>query len=112
MAPRGSCTALATTKPATRQCGDVWRKAALLFIPSTIPRSSPARAPSALNCSNKYRTSKQLWCLSAAADLVPRAPLALLIAMVLDQQIPLERAFSAPRDLKDRLGGRLDAGLI
>lgn len=48
----------------------------------------------------------------AADELVSRDPLALLIAMVLDQQIPLERAFSAPRDLKDRLGGRLDAGLI
>jgi uncharacterized HhH-GPD family protein len=32
--------------------------------------------------------------------------------MVLDQQIPLERAFSAPRDLRDRLGGVLDAGMI
>jgi uncharacterized HhH-GPD family protein len=29
--------------------------------------------------------------------------------MVLDQQVPLERAFSSPRDLRDRLGGRLDA---
>lgn len=35
-------------------------------------------------------------------------PLALLIGMVLDQQVPLERAFSSPRDLKERLGGRLD----
>jgi uncharacterized HhH-GPD family protein len=32
--------------------------------------------------------------------------------MVLDQQIPLERAFSSPRDLRQRLGGRLEAGLI
>jgi uncharacterized HhH-GPD family protein len=31
---------------------------------------------------------------------------------VLDQQIPLERAFSSPRDLKERLGGGLDAGVI
>jgi uncharacterized HhH-GPD family protein len=30
--------------------------------------------------------------------------LALLIAMLLDQQVPLERAFSAPRDLVHRLG--------
>jgi uncharacterized HhH-GPD family protein len=29
--------------------------------------------------------------------------------MVLDQQIPLERAFTSPFDLKSRLGGRLDA---
>lgn len=39
-------------------------------------------------------------------------PFALLIGMVLDQQIPLERAFSSPRDLKDRLGGRLDPAEI
>ncbi len=48
----------------------------------------------------------------AADELVSNDPLALLIAMVLDQQIPLERAFSSPRDLRDRLGGRLDAALI
>ena len=34
------------------------------------------------------------------------------MGMVLDQQIPLERAFSSPKDLRDRLGGRLDAGMI
>jgi uncharacterized HhH-GPD family protein len=44
-----------------------------------------------------------------ADQLVSEDPLALLIAMVLDQQIPLERAFTSPLDLKTRLGGRLDA---
>jgi uncharacterized HhH-GPD family protein len=39
-----------------------------------------------------------------ANELLARSPLALLIAMLLDQQIPLERAFSAPRDLVRRLG--------
>lgn len=49
----------------------------------------------------------------AEADkLLSDDPLALLIGMVLDQQIPLERAFSSPRDLRDRLGGRLDAGQV
>src|SRR5581483_3759020 len=43
-----------------------------------------------------------------ADQLLSADPLALLIGMVLDQQVPLERAFSSPRDLKDRLGGRLD----
>ncbi len=43
-----------------------------------------------------------------ADRLLSEDPLALLIGMVLDQQIPLERAFSAPLDLKERLGGRLD----
>ncbi|MBV9094581.1 MAG: Fe-S cluster assembly protein HesB [Streptosporangiaceae bacterium] len=39
-----------------------------------------------------------------ANELLARSPLALLIAMVLDQQVPLERAFSAPLDLARRLG--------
>ena len=47
-----------------------------------------------------------------ADRLLSDDPLALLIGMVLDQQIPLERAFSSPLDLKARLGDRLDAGEI
>jgi uncharacterized HhH-GPD family protein len=39
-----------------------------------------------------------------ANELLTRSPLALLIAMLLDQQVPLERAFSAPFDLVQRLG--------
>lgn len=39
-----------------------------------------------------------------ANALLTRDPLALLIAMLLDQQVPLERAFSAPYDLAMRLG--------
>jgi uncharacterized HhH-GPD family protein len=39
-----------------------------------------------------------------ANELLTRSALALLIAMLLDQQVPLERAFSAPRDLVARLG--------
>ena len=39
-----------------------------------------------------------------ANELLTRNPLALLIAMLLDQQVSLERAFSAPRDLVRRLG--------
>jgi len=45
----------------------------------------------------------------AADALLTRDPLALLIGMVLDQQVPLERAFSAPYDLTQRLGHDLDA---
>jgi uncharacterized HhH-GPD family protein len=40
----------------------------------------------------------------AADDLLGRDPLALLIGMLLDQQFPMERAFSSPRLLADRLG--------
>ena len=39
-----------------------------------------------------------------ANELLTRSPLALLIGMLLDQQVPLERAFSAPADLARRLG--------
>ena len=44
----------------------------------------------------------------AADELIARDPLALLIGFELDQQVPLQRAFSAPFELKRRLGGRLD----
>jgi uncharacterized HhH-GPD family protein len=44
----------------------------------------------------------------AVDQLLSDDPLALLIAMVLDQQVPLERAFRSPFDLRERLGGRLD----
>ena len=40
----------------------------------------------------------------AANELLSTDPLALLIGMLLDQQVPLERAFSAPYDLSRRLG--------
>jgi uncharacterized HhH-GPD family protein len=47
-----------------------------------------------------------------ADQLLSEDPLALLIGMVLDQQIPLERAFTSPLDLKNRLGGQLDPAEI
>jgi uncharacterized HhH-GPD family protein len=39
-----------------------------------------------------------------ANKLLQRSPLALLVGMILDQQFPLERAFSAPYELSRRLG--------
>jgi len=39
-------------------------------------------------------------------------PLALLIGMLLDQQVPMEWAFASPFKLKERLGGTLDAAGI
>jgi len=44
-----------------------------------------------------------------ADALLSADPLALLIGMVLDQQVPLERAFSAPAELAERLGRPLEA---
>jgi uncharacterized HhH-GPD family protein len=49
----------------------------------------------------------------AAVDhLLSEDPLALIIAMVLDQQIPLEKAFRSPFELKERLGGTLDVATV
>jgi uncharacterized HhH-GPD family protein len=47
-----------------------------------------------------------------ADQLLTRDPLALLIGMVLDQQIPLEWAFKGPLMLSQRLGRDLDAADI
>jgi uncharacterized HhH-GPD family protein len=41
-----------------------------------------------------------------ADALLSRDPLALLIGMVLDQQVTIEKAFSSPADLLQRLGGK------
>ena len=46
-----------------------------------------------------------------ADALIARDPLALLIGFVCDQQVPLQRAFAAPLELKRRLGS-LDAETI
>jgi uncharacterized HhH-GPD family protein len=40
----------------------------------------------------------------AANELLSRSPFALLTAMMLDQQVPLEKAFSSPYELAQRLG--------
>jgi uncharacterized HhH-GPD family protein len=48
----------------------------------------------------------------AADRLLEKDALALLIGMVLDQQIPLEKAFKSPSDLKERMGGKLDVKAI
>ncbi len=47
-----------------------------------------------------------------ADQLLSDSPLALLIGLVLDQQITLEKAFLAPLLLRQRLGRELDASYI
>jgi uncharacterized HhH-GPD family protein len=47
---------------------------------------------------------------ASANELLSRSPLALLIAMLLDQQVPLEKAFSSPQVLVQRLGHEPTAG--
>jgi uncharacterized HhH-GPD family protein len=46
-----------------------------------------------------------------ADRLLVEDPLALLLGMLLDQQVPMEWAFTGPKTLRDRLG-HLDAGRI
>jgi uncharacterized HhH-GPD family protein len=46
-----------------------------------------------------------------ADEFLAREPLALLIGFVLDQQVPVQKAFSSPLELSRRLGG-LDAAHI
>ena len=47
----------------------------------------------------------------AADALLDDNPMALLIGMLLDQQVPMETAFAGPKKLADRIG-RIDAGQI
>src|SRR5438046_1047048 len=47
----------------------------------------------------------------AANELLETDPLALLIGLVLDQQVKMEKAFNGPYDLQQRLG-HLDAARI
>jgi uncharacterized HhH-GPD family protein len=47
-----------------------------------------------------------------ADRLLEEEPLALLLGMLLDQQVPMEKAFHSPYELKARLGGTLDAAAI
>jgi uncharacterized HhH-GPD family protein len=44
----------------------------------------------------------------AADELLVTEPFALLVGMLLDQQVPMEWAFRGPATLRDRLGGELD----
>ncbi|MEJ3403646.1 HhH-GPD-type base excision DNA repair protein [Rathayibacter sp. YIM 133350] len=48
---------------------------------------------------------------AAADELLSTDPLALIIGMLLDQQVPMETAFAGPLKIRDRIGG-LDAGKI
>lgn len=48
-----------------------------------------------------------------ADELLARDPFALLVGMLLDQQVPMERAFAGPRTIADRMSvERLDPGQV
>src|ERR1700728_561145 len=64
--------------------------------------------PSVLGCSVGGRSATlKLWLAqdSEADKLLAESPFALLVGMILDQQIPLERAFAGPKTIADRVGG-------
>jgi uncharacterized HhH-GPD family protein len=61
----------------------------------------PTQAPSSLHFTGN----------DEADALLAEEPLALLIGFVLDQQVPVQKAFSGPLELKRRIGG-LDAAHI
>ncbi|MBB4963019.1 HhH-GPD-type base excision DNA repair protein [Saccharothrix violaceirubra] len=47
-----------------------------------------------------------------ADELLSSSPLALLFGMLLDQQIPMEKAFKGPKVIADRMGGELSVHKI
>jgi uncharacterized HhH-GPD family protein len=59
-------------------------------------------------------TNPPLWLTgNAEADqLLTDDDNALLVGMILDQQVPMEKAFSGPRVIADRMGGRFDVAAI
>jgi len=59
-------------------------------------------------------TNDPLWLTGdAEADqLITEDDNALLIGMVLDQQVPMEKAFSGPLVIAQRMGGRLDVAAV
>ena len=50
--------------------------------------------------------------LPEANEYLDSSPLALVLGMMLDQQVPMEKAFRGPYDVRERLGHDLDAGEI
>ncbi|SDS64833.1 uncharacterized HhH-GPD family protein [Friedmanniella luteola] len=59
-------------------------------------------------------SSRRIWLTGdpAADDLLTTDDNALLLGMVLDQQVPMEKAFAGPAVIAQRMGGRLDVAAI
>ena len=75
-------------------------------------RPAPWRHPSCLTLGTLAWMQLNLSQDPRADAPLSEEPLALLIGMVLDQQVPLEWAFAGPAELKRRFGDRLDARMI
>ena len=59
-------------------------------------------------------SSRRIWLTGdpAADDLLTTDDNALLLGMVLDQQVAMEKAFAGPAVIAERMGGRLDVAAI
>ena len=59
-------------------------------------------------------TSRRIWLTGdpAADELLTTDDNALLLGMVLDQQVAMEKAFAGPAVIAERMGGRLDVAAI
>jgi uncharacterized HhH-GPD family protein len=78
----------------------------LMYHPTRTPGSPPRRIAS--------MTNPPLWLTGnpEADRLLTEDDNALLFAMVLDQQVPMEKAFSGPLVIAQRMGGPLDVSKI
>ena len=78
------------------------------------PAETPA-APAVAERTGTWPASADTVAFTAddeANALVASDPLALLIATLLNQQLPKSYAFRSPLELRDRMGGKLDAAEI
>jgi uncharacterized HhH-GPD family protein len=90
--------------------------------PAETPTGTPGERPAATPAGLPTQERTGTWAASAdtvaftaddeANALIATDPLALLIATLLNQQLPKSYAFRSPLELKDRMGGRLDAAEI
>ncbi len=77
-----------------------------MYDPTRTPDSPPRRIVSMTNPPLRLTGNPE------ADRLLTEDDNALLLAMVLDQQVPMEKAFSGPLVIAQRMGGRLDVAKI
>jgi hypothetical protein len=78
-------------------------------VAMTTSSTAPSDPPGELS---PQPTSVYLTGDPEADALLDQNPNALLVGMVLDQQVPLEKAFSGPRVIASRMGGTFDVAAI
>ncbi len=81
--------------------------------PTTTAKSTSATTTRPSRSGRTQRRGRMALAQFEPADkLLAADPLALLLGMMLDQQVPMEKAFRGPYDLRERLGRDLDAARI